>query len=186
MKKFLAILLALLLVLGMVACGATTETTTESTEKTETATTEKKEETKTEDKQEETAPATALVQKQLDSFHIQMGRIYDFFEQGIYTPAEFVKRRDELSAKIAAAEHELERMLNAPTPQEIIRAQLPQIRYVLDVYPLTKDLEVRNMLLKSVIEKVDYRKTKKCTRADNPADYMELDIYPALPKRDNR
>ena len=139
-----------------------------------------------EDKQEETAPATAIVQKQLDSFHIQMGRIYDFFEQGIYTPAEFVKRRDELSAKIAAAEHELERMLNAPTPQEIIRAQLPQIRYVLDVYPLTKDLEVRNMLLKSVIEKVDYRKTKKCTRADNPADYMELDIYPALPKRDNR
>jgi len=56
MKKFLAILLALIMVLGLVACGATTETKTETTEtKTETTKTEeKKEETKEEETVEET------------------------------------------------------------------------------------------------------------------------------------
>lgn len=134
------------------------------------------------EEQTEAAPAATITQKQLDAFNAQMGRIYDYFEQGIYSPTEFVQRRDELNAKIAAAERELERILHEPTPQEIIRSQLPQIKHVLEVYPITQDLEMRNMLLKSVIAKVDYHKTKKCTRADNPADYMELDIYPAMPK----
>jgi len=55
MKKTLAILLALILVLGMVACGATTETKTETTEtKTETTETKKEEPKKEETKEEAT------------------------------------------------------------------------------------------------------------------------------------
>lgn len=126
--------------------------------------------------------ADAIV-KQLDALNTQMTRIHDFLEQGIYSPAVFVQRRDELAAKITAAEQELDRIRNVPTPEETIRQQLPQIRHVLEVYPLTDDLEQKNMLLKSVIDHVDYHKTKRCTRADNPADYMTLNIHPALSKK---
>ena len=58
--------------------------------------------------------------------------------------------------------------------------QLPQIRHVLEAYPLTTDLQQKNALLHSVISKVIYHKTKACTRSDNPADYLTLDIYPAV------
>ena len=62
MKKLLAILLALILVLGMVAYGATTETKTETTETktetTETKTEEKKEEEKKEETKEEAVEET--------------------------------------------------------------------------------------------------------------------------------
>ncbi len=127
------------------------------------------------------APPTAAIERQLESLQTQMSRIHDFLEQGIYTPAVFVQRRDELNARIASAEEELQRLKTKPTTAEIIRSQLPQIRRVLDSYPLTTDLESKNMLLKSVISHVDYHKTHKCTRAENPSDYMTLDIYPAHP-----
>lgn len=129
------------------------------------------------------APSTSAIDRQLESLRTQLTRIHDFLEQGIYTPATFVQRRDELNARIAAAEEELQRMKTKPTTADIIRSQLPQIRRVLDSYPLTDDLEAKNMLLKSVISHVDYHKTQRCTRADNPADYMSLDIYPAMPSK---
>lgn len=128
------------------------------------------------------SPAPAI-QRQIDTLNGQMARLHDLLEQGIYTPAVFVQRRDDLNARIAAAEAELEKLRSTPTREESIIAQLPQIRHVLDAYPLTDDLQHKNELLRSVIERVDYHKTKKCTRADNPAKYMELDIYPRVPKK---
>lgn len=128
------------------------------------------------------SPAPAI-QRQIDTLTGQMARLHDLLEQGIYTPAVFVQRRDELNARIAAAEAELEKVKTTPTIAESIAAQLPQIRHVMEAYPLTDDLQQKNELLRSVIERVDYRKTKKCTRADDPAQYMELDIYPRVPKK---
>jgi hypothetical protein len=128
------------------------------------------------------SPAPAI-QRQIDTLNGQMARLHDLLEQSIYTPAVFVQRRDDLNARIAAAEAELENLRTTPTMAEAITAQLPQIRHVLEAYPLTDDLQQKNELLRSVVEKVDYRKTKKCTRADDPAQYMELDIYPRVPKK---
>lgn len=128
------------------------------------------------------SPAPAI-QRQIETLNGQMARLHDLLEQGIYTPAVFVQRRDDLNARIAAAQTELENLRTTPTMAETIAAQLPQIRHVLEAYPLTDDLQLKNELLRSVVEKVDYRKTKKCTRADDPAQYMELDIYPRVPKK---
>lgn len=128
------------------------------------------------------SPAPAI-QRQIDTLNGQLARLHDLLEQGIYTPAVFVQRRDELNARIAAATAELERIKHTPTTEETIIMQLPQINHVLDAYPLTDDIRQKNALLRSVIARVDYHKTKRCTRADNPADYMELDIYPLLPPK---
>lgn len=129
--------------------------------------------------------AASALQKQVDALTAQMSRLYDLLEQGIYTPSVFVQRRDELNARISAAQAEIDRLQNAPTKEEIIIMQLPNIRHVLDAYPLTTDLVTRNQLLRSVIARVDYHKTEHCYRNQNPADYMTIDIYPALPA-DNR
>lgn len=127
------------------------------------------------------SPSTAI-QKQLDTLNVQMSRLHDLLEQGVYTPAVFVQRRDELQARISTATAELNRLDRAPTIEEAIIMQLPQICHVLDVYPMVDDLQQRNILLRSVISRVNYHKTKRCTRAENPADFMELDIFPVMPK----
>lgn len=134
----------------------------------------------------ESVPAqspTATIRKQLDTLNAQMERLHDLLEQGVYSPAVFVQRRDALNERIATATAELDRIEHAPTKAEIIRAQLPQIKHVLEAYPLTDDLQEKNELLRSVIARVNYNKTKRCTRADNPAEYMTLEILPAMPQK---
>lgn len=126
----------------------------------------------------------AAIQRQLETMNSQMARLHDLVEQGIYSAAVFVQRRDELQARIDAAKAELERLKHTPTKAEIIIKQLPQIKHVLETYPLTEDIGQKNQLLRSVIARVDYYKTKQCSRGENPADYMELDIYPAMPGKD--
>ena len=122
--------------------------------------------------------ATEIIQRQIDTLNSQMERLHDLLEQGIYTPTVFVQRRDALAARITAAQAELDHLAHTPTRDELIVKNLPQIRHVLDVYPITNDLQQKNALLRSVISKVVYHKTKLCKRNENPADYMELDIYP--------
>lgn len=131
--------------------------------------------------QPESTPVNA-VQRQLDTLNAQMERLHDLLEQGIYTPTVFVRRRDELAARIEAAQAQLDQIRHTPTRAETITLLLPEIRHVLEVYPQTEDLQKKNALLRSVISRVDYHKTKRCTRADNPADYMTLDIYPVVSK----
>jgi len=131
-------------------------------------------------KPENTAAAT--IQKQIDALNGQMSRLHDLLEQGIYTPTVFVQRRDELTARIESAKVELSRLHSMPTTSDIIIMQLPNIQHVLEAYPLTTDLQKRNQLLRSVISRVVYYKTHRCTRNENPAEYMSLDIYPAMPE----
>lgn len=121
-----------------------------------------------------------VIRRQLDTLNCQMTRLHDLLEQGVYTPTVFVQRRDALAARITAAQAELDQLAHTPTREDLIIMQLPQIRHVLEAYPITTDLQQKNALLRSVISKVIYHKTKACTRSDNPADYMTLDIYPAV------
>lgn len=121
----------------------------------------------------------ALV-RQLDSLNKQLNKMYDLVEQGVYTPAVFIQRSGEVKERIADAQRQLDAIQSKPSTAEIIKSQLPQIRYVMEAYPLTDDLQQKNALLKSVISKVVYHKTKHCTRADNPAEFMQLDIYPTV------
>lgn len=125
------------------------------------------------------APARSI-QKQLTTLRKQMDSLHDLVEQGIYSPVDFVRRRDELTARIKTAEAELATLKKNPTKADLIRAELPKIINVLESYALTTDLALKNELLKSVISYVNYSKTKKCKRGDNPADYLEITIYPAV------
>lgn len=123
-------------------------------------------------------PERAAAEKQLITLRRQMDNLHDLLEQGIYTPQVFIRRRDDLAARIDATTQLLHQASHQPTRADLIRAELPQIEHVLQAYPLTHDLEQRNALLKSVISHVIYTKTEHCYRNQNPADYLTLDIYP--------
>lgn len=118
--------------------------------------------------------------RQIETAEGQIDRLHDLVEQGAYTVQEYVARRDELTARIARLEAELEKIKKAPTREELISANAEQIRYVADAYDLAETAEEKNNLLKSVIDHIVYEKTVKCHRPQNPIDYLTLTIYPKI------
>lgn len=119
----------------------------------------------------------------LQRLHAQRDRIFAAYEDGAYDTATFVRRRTDKDAEIAEAEHalsDLERHA-APSEPEIIRAQLPQIRHVLDAYALSDAPSEKNRLLKTVIDHVDYNKTVHCYRNQDPAKHLVLTVHPLMP-----
>jgi DNA invertase Pin-like site-specific DNA recombinase len=128
------------------------------------------------------AAITAL-EKELDQISAQEARIYDFVEQGIYSPEVFLSRSKAITERRDKVNEQLQE-LNVQRTKLLelhqSRADLiPNIRHVLDVYPAASPAQ-KNALLKSVLEKVEYTKTSR-TRWKNGSD-MRLVLYPRLPK----
>ena len=96
-----------------------------------------------------------------------------------------MRRRNEKDQEIESAEAALRDLESnvRPSREEIIRLQLPQIRSVLDVYHLTPDPMQRNRLLKTVLERILYKKTARCYRGQNPAQALELVFFPRIPDK---
>ena len=131
------------------------------------------------------AEQIAAAEASLDRLRQQRERIFTAFEDGVYDSASFVARRAEKDREIAAAQQALDALKKdtTPTDEEIIRANLPLIRDALNLYDLTSDPRDRNRLLKSVFSRIEYSKTRRCLKNENPADYLSLTCYPRLNKR---
>lgn len=131
--------------------------------------------------QQDEAPI-CIAERQLSTLEKQMDRLHDLVEQGVYSANDFVRRRSELEERMRLLREQIESMRNQPTREDLIRAELPLIQHVLEAYPHARSIEEKNSLLRSVISHVDYTKTRKCNRNDNPADYLELVVHPKAQK----
>lgn len=61
-------------------------------------------------------------------------------------------------------------------------ADRPQIRRVLDAYALAPSVAEQNALLKTIIDRIEYDKTHRCSRTENAADFLTPTLHPLLPK----
>ena len=121
-------------------------------------------------------------EKALETLSSQLNRAYDLVEQGVYTSDVFLARSRSIAdkqeyhnEKIRSLEQELsDRELVASSRDEIA----PKMRHVLDAYPLASSPEEKNALLKSVLEKVLYKKTQRDRWGGNG---MQLELFPLLP-----
>jgi hypothetical protein len=128
------------------------------------------------------ARASALAQhrEQLATLKTQSGRLYDLLEQGVYSVEVYKQRRAELDAKIAAAQAAVD-ALSGMSDAPDIGPLIPQIRTVLAAYATAESPAEKNALLRSVIEHIDYRKTRRLYRNQNLGDNISLAVYPRLP-----
>ena len=117
------------------------------------------------------------LQRQLDGLTAQLTRAQELVEIGVYTPSEYVTRRDALRGRQEAIRAELDK-LTRMTPDEARAAILPACERVLDAYPLARTPEQRNELLRSVIDHVVYHKTQVSHRNEPSAKYLTIDVYP--------
>ena len=95
----------------------------------------------------------------------QKARAYDLVEQGVYTPEIFTARMAsladqlaELTGRIEALEADRQRLEQTAAARKNL---LPNVRHVLDAYPLAESPKEKNTLLRSVLEKVIYHKTSR-------------------------
>ena len=92
----------------------------------------------------------------------QLNKAYDLLEQEIYTKEIFISRSnylkkniEELNSNIAKLEKENKKIINKKNSKEIV---VPKIEKVIESYYKTNNIELKNKLLKSILQKIEYLK----------------------------
>ncbi len=128
-------------------------------------------------------PLLSGAEKELEQLIAQEQRAYELVEQGVYTPKVFVERSQVISAKQAAARKQIEQItgqIEELERLETAREQIaPTVHSVLEAYPAAKSPKEKNDLLRSVLQKVVYTKTKR-NRWQGGGD-MKIVLFPKLP-----
>ncbi|MBB5356691.1 DNA invertase Pin-like site-specific DNA recombinase [Anoxybacillus mongoliensis] len=119
-------------------------------------------------------------EKELKELNIQKNNLHDFLERGIYTIEVFLERQQNIVARMKQTQEEIEQL-----KQEIEKEQLkeksmneyvPAVKKVLEAYRQANDVEKKNRLLKSVLEKATYLRKPEWTKKDQ----FIIQIYPKI------
>lgn len=121
----------------------------------------------------------ASAQSALDALLAQRTKLQELVEAGAYTIQTYIERNALNEERIRAASAELAEAQRAAAPDQSISAHYQQITHILDVFDEASPAEL-NALLKQVISRIIYKKTKRCYRNENPAEHLSLDIYPRV------
>lgn len=126
-----------------------------------------------------------VLNKEYETLSTQLSKTYDLLEQGIYTTEQFLDRSKNLTERIK--KNEADRALindDISETKQIEEARqiiIPKVEHLLNVYHTLPSAKAKNDMLKQVIEKVTYLKTKKGRWHNSPDDF-EITLYPKIPK----
>lgn len=124
--------------------------------------------------------------KQIDGFNKQLNRIFESYESGIYDSDVFLARQKAVSAQISQTEQSIGSLeKEIKQDKEFLASQeqlIPRAKKVLEIYKTSDDVQLKNDLMKSVLDKVVYTKTANGHFKDQRADDFKLELFPKLPK----
>lgn len=119
------------------------------------------------------------LQNELTKTSLQLNNLYDLLEQGIYSKETFIERLNILNSKIAEInkeikklEEEYRKISNTKNNKEIL---IPKIENVIESYYEADNAELKNKLLKSVLQEVEYIKINPKDKDD-----FQLKLFPKL------
>jgi hypothetical protein len=130
--------------------------------------------------------ALKKLEEELAALAKQRGNIYDNLERGIYDTETFLERSRDVGTRIQQTQEDHAALLaDLKIRDEQDAAQtliIPKVEHIIEVYKTLPDAQSKNDLLKEILEKVVYTKTKS-TRWQESADEYELILYPKLPHK---
>lgn len=130
--------------------------------------------------------ALSGLDSELETLQAQLDRTYTLLEQGLYTNDIFLHRHKKLSTEMDAMRERRAtlqlRIRNIETTLNTQEQIIPRIQRLLDSYHDLKSASEKNLLLKEVIERVDYLKTEKNRRGTRNNTNFTLSISPRLPE----
>ena len=122
--------------------------------------------------------------KELSNLEMQKRRQYDLLEQGIYSTEIFLERSADISRQLSDVQENiqcLEKQIDAENKRMDNRERfIPKCEYLLAHY-WEWDASTKNDVLKELIEKVVYTKTKKNSKKDGDLATFKLEVYPKVP-----
>jgi len=112
----------------------------------------------------------------------KLNRIYDLLEDGLYDRNTFANRTKKTNEEIETTFKEIEELEQEISALKNIennnKVFIPTLKYVIEKYNKTKDIEQKNKLLKSVIEKIYYLKEEQGSKTKEAQ--FELWIIPRI------
>ena len=122
----------------------------------------------------------------LEKTTLQLSNTFDLLEQGVYDLNTFRERRKVLEEKTSALKTELtrtQRELDLVRSRELAKREfIPTIKKITDAYWSTDDIEIRNSMLKEVLDHVDYRKTERTRKGQRDTANFAINFYPRIPE----
>lgn len=116
---------------------------------------------------------------EINKIQFQLSKTYDLLEQEIYSKELFIERSTMLKNQIQNIknnlldlEEEKEKILKSKNNKELL---IPKIENVISSYYKTDDIEIKNRLLKTILEKVEYLKINPKDKED-----FKLILYPKI------
>lgn len=111
--------------------------------------------------------AKKTIEKKLSEIEVlekQKSNLHDLLEQGVYDIDTFIERQKSLSTRIENLSNEVS-TLQSEVDREMQREKqsieyIPSVKKVVEAYRSIDDAELKNKLLKSVLEKVTYLRTQ--------------------------
>ena len=122
---------------------------------------------------------TPALQRQLSTLEVRLAKARELVELGIYSPAEYSDQKTMLTRQIDSIKREMAEQA-APPVANAIHSIVPEIKTVLDAYPLAETPAEKNALLKTIVQKVEFEKFVKGTRTSGPGQHLKLIVYPRL------
>ena len=123
--------------------------------------------------------------KDLEKENQKLNKIYNFLEDDVYSKDEFINRSKCIKQNIKNLENKLKKyneLLNKNTKAQCQKETIiPKLENVIDLYYELESAEDKNILLKTILLKVTYLKTKKAIKKDSDPTNFELHIYPKIP-----
>ncbi len=117
----------------------------------------------------------SIIEAELTRIKGQQSKIYDFFEQGIYSTDVFLERSAEISEKIKRGEAQLKEISENKTDSKLSDEELTfRIEKLINDFGSANTNE-KNKMLRSVIRKIEYSKTKRQCCHSNDSD-LTLDV----------
>lgn len=120
--------------------------------------------------------------KELQTLRVQEQRTHELVEQRVYSIETFLERSNAIAVKRAALKEkeknisqEIENKAKENNARNTIR---PKIKRVLEAYDEAQSAGEKNQLLKSILEKVIYSKTKSLRWSTEAT--MSIEVYPRL------
>lgn len=117
-----------------------------------------------------------LLNRELDKEKNKMERLRDFLEDGIYDKKTYLERSKIIEGSICMIESKITKISqeNEQIKMSKIESLIPKVELCIEKY-FDLSIEDKNKMLKSILERVDYTKTKSHNDSD-----LTLDLYPKI------
>jgi site-specific DNA recombinase len=123
------------------------------------------------------------LRSELATLEQQRERLHDFLERGIYDDETFMERSATLASRISDTKTAITKaekdLAEAAKRLKARKEIIPQVEHVLELYSVTDDIKLKNNLLKSILDRIEYKKEKHQKR-----NQFTLEVYPKLPRVD--